>query len=79
MMIEKGMVARATAGKECGGLFVVTGVSDKYVFIADGRKRKLSSPKRKSLKHLRFTDNIIDINDITDKKLRNVLGNPGTP
>ena len=79
MMIEKGMVARATADKECGGLFVVTEVSDKYVFIADGRKRKLSGPKRKSLKHLRFTDNIIDINDITDKKLRNVLSSLSTP
>ncbi len=79
MMIEKGMVVKATAGKECGNLFAVTEFDEKSAFIADGRKRKLLKPKKKSLKHLRFTDNIIEMNDITDKKLRNVLRNLGTP
>lgn len=78
-MIKKGTVVKATAGKECGRYFVVTDADERFAFIADGRKRKLSKPKRKSLKHLRFTDNIIEINDITDKKLRNVLRNLGTP
>lgn len=79
MMITKGMVVKSTAGKECGGLYVVTELSDKFALIADGRKRKLAKPKKKSLKHLRFTDNIIEMNDITDKKLRNVLRNLSTP
>ena len=79
MMIEKGMVVKATAGKECGKLFIMTEFDEKSVFIADGRKRKLLKPKKKSLKHLRFTDNIVEMNDITDKKLRNVLRNLGTP
>lgn len=79
MMIKRGMVAKATAGKECGKLFAVTESDEKFVLIADGRKRKLSNPKKKSLKHLRFTDNIIEMNDITDKKLRNVLRTLGTP
>ena len=78
-MIKKGMVVKATAGKECGGLYVVTELNDKFALIADGRKRKLAKPKKKSLKHLRFTDNIIEMNDITDKKLRNVLRNLSTP
>ena len=57
----------------------MTESDEKFVLIADGRKRKLSNPKKKSLKHLRFTDNIIEMNDITDKKLRNVLRTLGTP
>jgi len=78
-MIEKGTVVKATAGKECERLFVVIEADEKFAYIADGRKRKLSNPKKKNLKHLRFTNDIIEMNDITDKKLRNVLGNPGTP
>lgn len=79
MRCEKGTVVRATAGKECGKFFVITEISQKFAYIADGRKRKLLSPKRKNLKHLKFTDNIIELNDITDKKLRNVLDKLSTP
>ena len=79
MRYEKGAVVKATAGKECGRLFVVIEISEKFAFIADGRKRRLLSPKRKNLKHLRFTDIIIKLNDITDNKLRNVLNELSTP
>lgn len=73
MKIEKGRVVKATAGRDTGSYFVITDMKGNYVFIADGKKRKLSYPKLKNLKHLRFTDNVIELNDITDKKLRNVL------
>jgi len=70
----KGLVVKAVAGRDNGKYFVILGKEDKYCLIADGKSRKLSSPKRKSIKHLSFTGNVIDINDITDKKLRKVLG-----
>ena len=73
MKIEKGRVVKANAGRDKGSYFVITDMKDNYVFIADGKRRKLSLPKRKNLKHLRFTDNVIELNDMTDKKLRNVL------
>lgn len=79
MKAEVGMVVKAIAGKECGGLYAVVRTNEKYVFIADGKKRKLESPKRKNPKHLRSTDHIVEINDMTDKKLRIVLGNLSTP
>jgi len=69
----KGSVVRANAGRDCGGYFVVTDADDKYCFIADGKSRKLGSPKRKNIKHISLTDSMIDINDITDKKLRTLL------
>ena len=71
--LEKGRVVKAAAGRDKGSYFVITEMEENYVFIADGKRRKLSLPKRKNLKHLRFTDNVIELNDMTDKKLRNVL------
>ena len=73
MKLMKGSVVRAEAGRDGGGYFAVVGFDEKYCFIADGRSRKLSSPKRKNIKHIRITDSMIDLNDITDKKLRNTL------
>jgi len=72
--LEIGSVVRANAGRDCGGFFAVTQISGGCCFIADGKSRKLSSPKRKNLKHISPTDSIIEnINDITDKKLRTLL------
>ncbi|MBE6842716.1 MAG: hypothetical protein E7510_07810 [Ruminococcus sp.] len=77
MEIVKGMVVKAIAGRDKGIYFVVTEISDdrKYVLISDGRTRKLSGPKKKSIKHLKMTGTVIDINDITNKKLKMVLKN----
>lgn len=73
MKIQKGSVVKADAGRDCGGYFVVVEMQDGYCFIADGKSRKLLSPKRKNIKHLSFTNSVIDLNDITDKKLRTLL------
>ena len=73
MKLLKGSVVKAEAGRDSGGYFVIVEADEKYCLIADGRSRKLASPKRKNIKHIRVTDSMIDLNDITDKKLRNVL------
>ena len=73
MKLLKGSVVRAEAGRDSGGYFVIVEADEKYCLIADGRSRKLASPKRKNIKHIRVTDSMIDLNDITDKKLRNTL------
>lgn len=73
MKVQKGSVVKADAGRDCGGYFAVVGIEDGYCFIADGKSRRLGSPKRKNVKHLSFTNSMIDLNDITDKKLRTLL------
>ena len=73
MKIQKGSVVKADAGRDCGGYFAVVEMQDGYCFIDDGKSRKLLSPKRKNIKHLSFTNSVIDLNDITDKKLRTLL------
>lgn len=73
MKLNKGSVVRAAAGRDSGKLFAVTEVQGGYCFIADGKTRKLASDKRKNIKHICPTDSMIDLNDITDKKLRILL------
>ena len=73
MKLLKGSVVRAEAGRDGGGYFVIVEADEKYCFIADGNSRKLASPKRKNIKHIRATNSMIDVNEITDKKLRNML------
>ncbi len=73
MKLLKGSVVMAEAGRDGGKYFAVVDADEKYCLIADGKSRKLSAPKRKNIKHIRVTDSMIDLNDITDKKLRNTL------
>ena len=77
MEVVKGIVVKAIAGRDRGSIFVVKELTENsgYVLIADGKTRKLESPKKKSIKHLRFTNTVIDINDITNKKLKMALRN----
>ena len=78
MKLTKGSVVIAEAGRDSGAQFVVVGLEEGFCFIADGKSRKLGSPKRKNIKHVRTTDSMIDLNDITDKKLRRLLRELGS-
>lgn len=69
-----GTVVRALAGRDAGGLFVVTGAQRQRVFIADGRRRKLSAPKAKNQKHLEETGRVLELSGIkSDKHLSRLL------
>jgi len=58
--VELGRVVRANAGREKGHLFLIVGIiSEDYVLIADGDKRKLSAPKKKKLRHLDFKPEVM--------------------
>ena len=47
-------IAESAAGHDKGRLYAVTDKRDGTVFLADGRRRKLSSPKKKNAKHVIF-------------------------
>ena len=55
MTIETGTIVKSTAGRDKNGYFCVVELSDDYALIADGKSRKLESPKRKKLKHIQIT------------------------
>ena len=58
---DPGRVAVSKAGRDAGKFFIVYAVLDgQYVLIADGKYHKTAKPKKKKLKHLRLTDDVIE-------------------
>ena len=50
-----GRVVTSKAGRDQGRTSLIVGVcDDNHVYIADGELRKLASPKKKKLKHLKI-------------------------
>ena len=58
MNINQGDVVLATAGKEKNQIFVVLNVDAKFCWIVDGKRLKISKPKKKSLKHVQKASKI---------------------
>ena len=70
MDIVKGVVVKAVAGRDNGRFFVVVNKEGSFIWISDGKSRKLEKPKKKNIKHVIITDAVIDIERITNKKLK---------
>ena len=72
-----GKIVKSKAGHDKGQLFVISGVSDienGYVFIADGKSRRIEKPKKKKLKHLILLDESLEADeDFTNKKIREAI------
>ena len=47
-------VVFSLAGHDKGGMFGVLKTDGEYAYLVDGKCRKLSSPKKKNIKHLRL-------------------------
>lgn len=73
MEITKGAVCKSLAGNDRNVHYIVIKLEDDFAYISNGKRRKLEKPKKKRLKHLKFTNTVMDISDITDKKLRSML------
>ena len=74
-MLQRGEVVFSAAGHDKEQFYVVVGVSeDGCPLIADGKRRKLQSPKRKNPKHLRPTGKRVELAGIgSDRALRRAL------
>ena len=73
MNLLQGSVVRSDAGHDKGNYYIIVKAEEGYVYIADGKERKLETPKRKNIKHISMTNAKIDLNEITNKKLRKLL------
>ncbi|WRS27494.1 KOW domain-containing RNA-binding protein [Oscillospiraceae bacterium MB08-C2-2] len=72
-MIE-GTVVKSVAGHDQNRFYVITKIEPGFVWIADGRLRKLEKPKRKNILHIKKTNTALSLEKIsTDKKLREAL------
>lgn len=52
MDIGKSDIIVSLAGRDKGQFFFVVDTGEQYVFIADGKGRRLEKPKRKKRKHI---------------------------
>ena len=66
-------MACAAAGKEKDNFYIVTGMDGRFVYLADGKHRTLSKPKRKNVRHIRLTQTVWELEGLTDKALRRRL------
>lgn len=59
---QLGQIVKILRGREAGQVGIVVGIIDpKFVWIADGDKRKFDQPKKKNLLHLELQDEISDV------------------
>ena len=64
-------MVESVAGRDRGMYAYVIGVSEEgYLLVADGRLRKVETPKRKKLKHIRL---IADAPRLEEDKMTNRL------
>lgn len=52
MEIDKSRLVVSKAGRDQGQLFYVIDADEQYVYLADGKSRRLEKPKRKKRKHI---------------------------
>jgi len=90
MDIVRSDIVRSTAGRDAGKLFFVLETEEDFLLLADGKTRKLESPKRKRRKHTAFVshgegraaEKIRSNERVTNSELRRTLaavageGNP---
>ncbi len=81
MDIAKSNIVRSNAGRDKGKLFAVLAVEGEYLLLADGKSRKVESPKRKKRRHVlfvsaeetRLAEKIKSEEKITNSELRRTL------
>ena len=57
------------AGRDKGKCLMVLSSDDTFLYVCDGKRRKVDIPKKKSIKHLSFTGEFDEI--ILDKLTKN--------
>lgn len=74
--LETGQVVLSTCGRDMGKLQMVLEIlDDSYVLVVDGKQRKIEKPKKKKIKHLQKYNKELQLENLTDKKLRYMLNN----
>ena len=73
MEIKIGSIVRSKAGRDKGRLFLVVDIKDGYIYVSDGKLRRVESPKKKKLKHLQGTNFITEKDFSENFRVRSIL------
>lgn len=63
-----GEFVKSKAGHDKEEIFIIINKEGEYVFLADGKSRKVDKPKKKKIKHIQVINTV-------DEDLRNKLEN----
>ena len=85
MEVDKSSLIVSKAGRDKGQLFYVIDTDEQYVYLADGKSRKLEKPKRKKRKHVeqvprtesRIAEKIRNDEKVLNSELRKELASFG--
>lgn len=83
MDTHTGEFVYASAGRDEGKCFIVLSRVDNYLYLCDGKSRKVSNPKKKKIKHVRLTgdkdefivNKLESVGKLTNKEVRYSLNN----
>lgn len=74
MELKVGQLVYSRAGRDRGKFLAVVDITEKGVFIADGKERPLERPKCKNPKHLAATSTVLDSGSMsTNRALRQAI------
>ena len=69
-----GRIVYSIAGRDKDKYLAVINCDENYVWVADGKERKLQSPKRKNIKHISITANSLNSDQLkTNKSLKKAI------
>ena len=85
MEVDKSSLVVSKAGRDQGQLFYVIDADEQYVYLADGKSRRLEKPKRKKRKHIeqiprtesRIAEKIRNGEKVLNSELRKELASIG--
>ena len=85
MEVDKSSLIVSKARRDKGQLFYVIDTDEQYVYLADGKSRKLEKPKRKKRKHVeqvprtesRIAEKIRNGEKVLNSELRKELASLG--
>lgn len=60
-----GDIVYALTGRDAGKCFAVISAKDNYLYLCDGKNRKVDTPKKKNIKHV--TPEVVNDEFIADK------------
>lgn len=72
-IFEKGMLVKSKAGHDKGNVYVIVGMDETYVYVVDGRLRKLENPKKKKYRHVQVIQKRYDITEADDTAVKRIL------
>jgi len=70
---KAGMLARSKAGHDAGRIYVIIDTDGAYVYLADGRIRTVSNPKKKKIRHIELICRKNDLSKADDVQIRRIL------